>query len=220
MKYGQAEIIGHRGAAGLAPENSRAAFDAAIKHGLRWVETDIRRSADGVLVIWHDAYINGHRIRTTDFETLYEVSGQTLLHLDNLLDSFVGKIQFNFDIKDPDVLPNVIQELRKRELHKNCLISSFHHRAMIEGKSLNMDMRFAPIIASRPASITSFLAWFAQMELIVTDSDFTDVEMVREIRSLGYEIYLYNVHSTEAVQPLLEAGVTGIIVDRPDIFGA
>jgi len=55
-------VIGHRGAAALAPENTLAGFRAAAAAGARWVEFDVKLSADGVAVLMHDATLE----RTTD----------------------------------------------------------------------------------------------------------------------------------------------------------
>ncbi|MGI9590148.1 MAG: glycerophosphodiester phosphodiesterase, partial [Myxococcota bacterium] len=57
---GQAPIrlVGHRGALGLAPENTLAALERAAVLGLREVEVDIRRSRDGRLVLFHDATLD------------------------------------------------------------------------------------------------------------------------------------------------------------------
>lgn len=55
-------IVAHRGALKWAPENTLAAFDAAIALGAGCIEMDVRQTADGVLVLMHDRTIN----RTTD----------------------------------------------------------------------------------------------------------------------------------------------------------
>jgi glycerophosphoryl diester phosphodiesterase len=52
------EIIGHRGAAGLAPENTLAAFSRACAIGVDGIELDVHLSADGVLVVHHDYALN------------------------------------------------------------------------------------------------------------------------------------------------------------------
>jgi len=59
-KPGQAlpRVIGHRGACGLAPENTVASFRKAAELGVRWVEFDVHLSADGVPVVIHDDTIN------------------------------------------------------------------------------------------------------------------------------------------------------------------
>jgi len=47
-------VIAHRGASAACPENTRAAFDAALKAGPDAIELDLQRSRDGVPVVWHD----------------------------------------------------------------------------------------------------------------------------------------------------------------------
>jgi glycerophosphoryl diester phosphodiesterase len=60
-------VVAHRGASGYAPENTLAAADAAAALGTVWVETDVRRTADGALVLMHDTTLE----RTTDAEELF-----------------------------------------------------------------------------------------------------------------------------------------------------
>jgi glycerophosphoryl diester phosphodiesterase len=55
-------IGGHRGASAVAPENTYAAFEQAIKDGGEYTETDVRATSDGALVLVHDATLD----RTTD----------------------------------------------------------------------------------------------------------------------------------------------------------
>jgi glycerophosphoryl diester phosphodiesterase len=52
--FGLPPVIAHRGAAGAAPENTLAAFRLAAAHGAPWVELDVRMSADGQCVVFHD----------------------------------------------------------------------------------------------------------------------------------------------------------------------
>ncbi|MES2280756.1 MAG: glycerophosphodiester phosphodiesterase [Pseudomonadota bacterium] len=52
------DLQGHRGARGLAPENTLAAFELALKTGVTTLELDIGVTADGVVVISHDPYLN------------------------------------------------------------------------------------------------------------------------------------------------------------------
>ena len=52
------QIVAHRGGAALAPENSEAAFRNAAKIGADWIEFDVHRTSDGVLVIMHDDTVN------------------------------------------------------------------------------------------------------------------------------------------------------------------
>ena len=60
------ELQGHRGARGLAPENTLAAFDAALALGVHTLELDTVLSADDVLVVSHDATLNPNFTRDAD----------------------------------------------------------------------------------------------------------------------------------------------------------
>lgn len=55
-------VVAHRGSSSTAPENTLAAFEAARRAGAPWVETDLRRTRDGVAVVLHDPRLE----RTTD----------------------------------------------------------------------------------------------------------------------------------------------------------
>jgi glycerophosphoryl diester phosphodiesterase len=58
------EIQGHRGAQGLKPENTLPSFEAAFDAGVSSVETDVRLSADGVPVLFHDDFLTERLCRS------------------------------------------------------------------------------------------------------------------------------------------------------------
>ncbi|MFC9176705.1 glycerophosphodiester phosphodiesterase family protein [Streptomyces sp. NPDC057107] len=60
-------VVAHRGASGYAPENTLAAVDAAKALSIDWVENDVQRTKDGVLVVLHDTDLK----RTTDVEEVF-----------------------------------------------------------------------------------------------------------------------------------------------------
>ena len=59
-------VIGHRGAAGLAPENTRAAFSKALTIGVDAVELDVQLSKDGVVIVYHDFRLKPETTRTSE----------------------------------------------------------------------------------------------------------------------------------------------------------
>ncbi len=85
-------VIAHRGDAAAAPENTLAAFAAAIDAGADGIELDVHPSRDGALVVHHDYYLD----RTTDGTGL--VSDHTLAQLRALdagawfSEAFVGEV--------------------------------------------------------------------------------------------------------------------------------
>ncbi|MFD5186181.1 glycerophosphodiester phosphodiesterase [Streptomyces sp. NPDC058372] len=64
---GRPVLVAHRGASGYAPENTLAGVDKARELGVRWVENDVQRTKDGVLVVLHDTTL----ARTTDVEEVF-----------------------------------------------------------------------------------------------------------------------------------------------------
>jgi glycerophosphoryl diester phosphodiesterase len=79
-------VIGHRGSAAMAPENTLASVRLALRQGADYVENDIMRTKDGQLVITHDLSLE----RTTDVEqvfpdrTSYQVADYTLAEIKRL----------------------------------------------------------------------------------------------------------------------------------------
>jgi glycerophosphoryl diester phosphodiesterase len=67
------ELHGHRGARGLAPENTWPAFEAGIRNGMTAVELDINLTADNDLIIHHDSFTNSKLCRTDDGQKIKPV---------------------------------------------------------------------------------------------------------------------------------------------------
>jgi glycerophosphoryl diester phosphodiesterase len=220
MKFNGAEIIGHRGAAGICRENTRDAFDWAWKNEVGRVETDIPPSADGQLVICHNAHIGENAIAITEYQELLDLSGGTLLLLHDLLDEYGRKLLFNLEIKDPACAEGALDAVLRRNLEDTILFSSFHHPTIRSMAKNDSSCGYAPLIASRPLDLRSFLGGFDGFHLLVADCDFCDKSMITECRESGFELYLYNVHEKQRATTFVEAGVTGLIVDRPDLFSS
>jgi glycerophosphoryl diester phosphodiesterase len=72
-------IIGHRGAAAVAPENTIAAFNRALRDGADGIEFDVRLARDGVPVIIHDATLRRTALRPG---TVSDVTGSELQRVD------------------------------------------------------------------------------------------------------------------------------------------
>ena len=67
------EVVAHRGGAAEAPENTWSAVEHTVDAGLTWMETDLRATADGVVLLWHDPDL----VRTTGVEgVLRDLTGE------------------------------------------------------------------------------------------------------------------------------------------------
>src|SRR5215204_2624841 len=60
------DLQGHRGARGLAPENTLPAFSTALAIGVTTLELDLGMTKDGVIVVSHDRRLNADHTRDAD----------------------------------------------------------------------------------------------------------------------------------------------------------
>ena len=70
------QVIGHRGAAALAPENTWSGFDVALSVGVDAIETDIHATSDGELILIHDRHLD----RTTNGQGLVQTTPWSEIH--------------------------------------------------------------------------------------------------------------------------------------------
>lgn len=100
-------IAGHRGAAGLAPENTLAAISAALRAGVDAVEFDVRQTKDGDFVLSHDATTTrttgtSHKIGSTTTKVLMELvleNGERIPRLEQAMKLIGKKTPVIIDIK-------------------------------------------------------------------------------------------------------------------------
>jgi glycerophosphoryl diester phosphodiesterase len=127
------KIIGHRGAAGLALENSRSSLLAAIEQGVDMIEFDVRLTADDHLVVIHDKETGrvSEDKRTVREQTLGELrksglsNGEDILTLDEAL-NVIGSTPVIIELKDKQSVDELLLVL---ERHPNAQpnVASFDH---------------------------------------------------------------------------------------------
>ena len=132
------QIVAHRGEMRKGPENTLAAYQGAINAGYEWIETDIRLSADGHHVIFHDekldAISNGSgplRLKTLSELKSLEIHARhnaslpnaRMLTFEELLRFARGKIKLVLDCKDIDP-PLLIEQIRAAEMTDQVLVSA------------------------------------------------------------------------------------------------
>jgi glycerophosphoryl diester phosphodiesterase len=94
-------VVAHRGVWGEAPQNSLAAFEAAVALGCDGIELDVRRTADHQLVVVHDARVNGRPVGGFERDRLQTRMklGQAPL-LDDALRLAAGRIAVDLELKE------------------------------------------------------------------------------------------------------------------------
>ena len=219
-------VIGHRGAAGLAPENTFEALDAGIKAGADMLEFDIRLTKDGVPVLVHDF----HTLRTErkasiiSRSTLVQLKRRTkknpIVTLEEALDAYFGVIMLNIEVKSKSVA-KVAAELIKTKYAKtaddwdNILISSFHASALKAIRRISPDANLAMLHGQNPFI---FVAYARPLNLAAVGFHRLYVNpLALEIaKKAELFTYAYTVDRPHAAYLLARQGLDAVVTDHPD----
>ena len=127
-------VIAHRGASRAERENTIAAFVRAVEMGADGIELDVRRTADDVLVVHHDAMLgDGRIVRQVPAGELPDHVPTLSAALDACAGAFVN-VEIKNDPSEPDFDPTewaahrTLIELGRRGADARWLVSSFRHR--------------------------------------------------------------------------------------------
>lgn len=127
--------IAHRGGAAEAPENTMAAFEHARSLGFAYVELDVRATADGVLVVYHDPVLDTLTDRSGGVAELSwsevkeaRVEGEEPVpRLEEVLDAWPD-LRVNIDPKHPKAVEPLVKILQARDCADRVCISTFSDR--------------------------------------------------------------------------------------------
>jgi glycerophosphoryl diester phosphodiesterase len=224
--------VAHRGGADLAPENTLAAFARSHALGVRYLETDVRRTRDGRLVAFHDAYLRrvtgaGGRVvdRTMAELARLRVQGRGgIPTLRALLDAFPDSC-FTVDVKDGSAVIPLARELRESgAVHRVCVAAArgswLDVLRDLTGPELTTALPWRAL--ARLASPRSFghdgTAAFAHVPLRLGRVPVFRDDLVARAHDAGVRVLVWTVNDSDTMHRLLDHGVDGIISDRPDIL--
>jgi glycerophosphoryl diester phosphodiesterase len=210
-------VISHRGLHHEIAENTLAAFQAAISLGVHGIETDVRLSADGQLVLCHDRVApDGREVASLTREELAAVLGHPVPTLAEALD-LPGDILWNIEIKAPWAFPEAVRLLEGHAKRERILVTSFWHSA-IEEHSRSGGLRYGILFADRPASIDAYLTTLRaipRLTTVVWDYEILDPELLPVSSRHGIKTFIYGAHSIGEHARCRELGLDGVITDHP-----
>ncbi|MBO7605600.1 MAG: glycerophosphodiester phosphodiesterase [Elusimicrobiaceae bacterium] len=209
-------IIAHRGASAYAQENTLKAFDLAFKLGATWLETDVQRSKDGVLVLYHDYNLkNGKRIKDSTFDYLKKFNVPSLTEL---LQITHENFTLNLEIKNDDnIYPGIEKQiLEKLKEAKNIrkeqiLISSFSVKTLQKIRALDEQINIG--VLTRNFEIKTPLSLKAKSVNISAKR--VTKNIVDTCHKNGLKVLVYTVNNLKTYQEYQAWGVDGIFGDNP-----
>lgn len=151
-------IIGHRGAAAVAPENTIVAFEAAIQAGADGVEFDVRLSRDRVPVVIHDETLyrtHGVKQRVADMtcKELNEFDVPSLAQLLELFQSNEMLLCLEMKGKELQLVEACCRLIDQRRLKDRVILSCFEHSMLESVKRIDSTFTTAALFQSPSAFI-------------------------------------------------------------------
>ena len=229
--------IAHRGGAGLAPENTREAFSRSVALGIRYLETDVRLTADGVLVAFHDERVDRvtdlrgrvDRLSWAQLQAAKVTGGGSVLRLADLLEAFPRE-RFAIDLKTVSCLQPLAQVLRDtRSVERVCVAGAWDGmlaqlrqvcgpglRTALGWRSLTALVGCAKAGVRPPLAVAT--GEFVHVPVSLGRVPLVAERLVRMGAELGIGVVVWTVDEPQLMHRLLDLGVDGVITDRPDLL--
>jgi glycerophosphoryl diester phosphodiesterase len=225
-------ILAHRGASGGAPENTLAAFELAREQGADGIELDVKLSADGVPVVFHDPLLdrttNGHgTLADFDLVSLQKLDagdGQRIPTLAQVFervgrDLFINIELTNYTTSKDDLVDKVAALVKEYQLQSHVLFSSFLPKNLKLAAELLPDVPRGLLAIPRPLGIFARAFGFRspRYQAIHPHHSNTSQRVVAQAHSRGQRVHVWTVNDAVLMRKLAGWGVDGIITDDPQL---
>ena len=234
-------VIAHRGYSSVAPENTLAAFEAALRCGAHMVETDLHPTADGSAALIHDADVDATTAgsgRVADlgaaelarldagswFSAAYRDQRVPLLaDLLDLLTEHPGA-QLLLELKGTwgtAQVAGVLREVRRTGALEQVVLQSFETSTLATVQQLAPQVRRAVLLdALGPDALAQGRALRRDLGVVACNPDVASLaarpDAVAELHAAGLAVWAWTVDESVLWRALVDAGVDGVITNRPD----
>jgi glycerophosphoryl diester phosphodiesterase len=214
-------VIGHRGAAGLQPENTLPSFRQAYACGVSAVELDVY-VVEGEVVVIHDDTVdrttNGtgavDRLTLAELRRLDAGNGNRVPLLSEVVRELPAGMGLNVELKGPGTAAPVAAFLEQHP-GLDVLVSSFEHDQLRTFRALAPAVRVAPLFHRWQIGVwrtaAALDAWAVNLSRRVVTA-----ARLAEARRRGLKTFIYTVNDVAEALRLVEMGATGVFTDLPD----
>ncbi len=218
-------IIGRRGAAGLAPENSLAALRLGLEAGAHALHIDVRITGDGVPVLVHDASLK----RTHSVDELVEYSTHAELEafagdkpiatLDAVLDEFLGRTILVIEARNRRAALAIAQALKQRRLRKadwrSIIVTSFRVGDLVAARKTVPQL---PVGLMHDNNPFTFIAYHRLLKFTAVGFHRLHTNRLAQQIAERADIvtFVYTTNRPEAALLAAERGYDGVMTNYPD----
>lgn len=220
------QIVGHRGARGLAPMNTKAAIIAALQAGADWIEFDVRRTKDGKIVLSHDAHtlrvsVRPRIISRTPYKKLAKAKmyrGQPIATLTEAFMAIGNKAKINIEIKSKGCAETVVDHIERMVKaganYDRFLVSAFKPERLREIHRLNDHVPLGLLHLSQPFTFLKLRA--LRLSAVGFWRRRLPKKAIEQAKVRGLAVYVYTVNNKREAAKLASRGVDRVVTDRPD----
>ena len=218
----------HRGASEYCPENTLMSFYTGLYMGANGIETDVRATKDGVLVLFHDdtlERVTGEAGSVADYtwEELQAFSvkknGLTdkIVTLEDFLAHFAFRdITFAIELKEGGNAAGVAELLRKYEMQSKTVVTSFRLEWLEELHEIAPEFKLGYLTKDASDEILARMREIGIDELCPKAEYGAMGERIDAWHRMGFRVRAWGVKNEELMRGLYDAGADGMTVNFPD----
>jgi glycerophosphoryl diester phosphodiesterase len=209
---GALRLIAHRGGRGFGTDNTLEAMENAARSGVRCIETDVRETLDGRLVICHDAIIRGHAVSRMTYAELKGREPERPLLLE-ILEKLAGWVSFDIEVKDAPELA-LGEALEAYGIEADGLVTSFNRDFLERFKGRFPGVKTGLLFRmsyGQERKLHNGAA--AGADVVLPHHGSIDREMLLSAHGRGLEVYAWTVNAVDDLKRLVDFGVDGIVTD-------
>ena len=219
------KVIGHRGVAGLEPENTLRSFQRAIDLGCDLVECDVRLTADGWLVLMHDETVdrttNGHgpiaQMAFADVRRLDAGAGERVPTLEEFLDLIHGKVQAHVELKGDGTEDAALQFIEFKGALGDVVLTSGDTQKLRRVRGRNGKVAIEHIFSQPPPDAIQ-RAHSVKAKRVSSHYSHLTADFVAACHRAFLEVIAWPPNTEATMQAMIDLGVDLICTDRPDIL--
>ncbi|MBW1789689.1 MAG: glycerophosphoryl diester phosphodiesterase membrane domain-containing protein, partial [Deltaproteobacteria bacterium] len=222
-------ITAHRGSSLKAPENTMSSLHQAVSDGADYAEIDVQATADGVVVLMHDADLMrlagvNRKLEDIRYEELKDIdigswfsrefNGERTATLQEAMAFAGGRIKLNIELKynraDPELAGRVGRLIERNGFFSECVVSSLDQHELRRLKEACPDVKTGLIVFRAVGNVSR-----SEFDFISINAGRISPGMVRDARENGRQIHVWTVNDMQTALSMFEMGVDNIITDRP-----
>ncbi len=243
---GEPVIIAHRGASGVAPENTLPSIDSALAAGADYIEIDVHLTKDNAVMVMHDETVNrttngkgkltnmtSSEVRLLDAGSWFskEFTGVKVPLFEEVIRHINGRAKLLIEIKKRKQYKNIEKEIidiiRRNKAEDWCEIQSFNDEALEMINKIAPKIKLHKLIIFKfrlipyafDGKITRFsMEKYAFTKAINVHHQFCTNAFSRLVHTHNKEIYIWGCRKEKSCMPIKSSGWDGIINDFPRTY--